>query len=85
VLASTVFEDSVRRFAGKMNIQQAGRKLDAVIDDLVKIGAVTSGKAKRWKSYAGVRNSALHAQWNNFDISDVGDMIKGTREIIEAL
>jgi len=48
-------------------------------------GAVTSVKAKRWKSYAGVRNSVLHAQWNNFDISDVGDMIKGTREIIEAL
>lgn len=85
VLASAVFEDSVRRVAGKMNVEQAGRTLDSIIDDLAKCGAVTPVKAKRWKSYAGVRNSALHAQWDDFDIRDVGDMIKGTREIIESL
>jgi len=85
VLASAVFEDAVRRLAMKMTVEQAGRALDAVIDDLTKCGAVTQVKAKRWKSYAGVRNSALHAQWEDFDIRDVGEMIKGTREIIEAL
>ena len=56
VLACTVFEDSVRRFAEKMSMKQAGRALDVVIDDLVKNGAITPVKAKRWKSYAGVRN-----------------------------
>ena len=85
VLASTVFEDAVRRLATKMAVPQAGRPLDSIIDDLAKCGAVTAVKAKRWKSYAGVRNSALHAQWSDFDIRDVGEMIKGTREIIEAL
>ena len=85
VLVSTVFEDAVRRFATKTAIEQAGRALDSLIDDLAKCGAVTQVKAKRWKSYAGVRNSALHAQWDEFDIRDVGEMIKGTREIIEAL
>ena len=34
VLASAVFEDSVRRLSGKMNIVQAGRSLDQIIDDL---------------------------------------------------
>lgn len=85
VLASTVFEDAVRRFATKQEMAQGGRSLDSLIDDLVKCGAVTLVKAKRWKSYAGVRNSSLHAQWDEFDIRDVGEMIKGTREIIESL
>jgi hypothetical protein len=85
VLASTVFEDAVRRFATKQEMEQGGRSLDSLIDDLVKCGAVTLVKAKRWKSYAGVRNSSLHAQWDEFDIRDVGEMIKGTREIIESL
>ena len=85
VLASTVFEDAVRRLATKQKMEQGGQSLDSLIDDLVKCGAVTPVKAKRWKSYAGVRNSSLHAQWNDFDIRDVGEMIKGTREIIESL
>ena len=85
VLASAVFEDAARRFGQKMNVAQAGRSLDVVIDDLVKNASITPVKAKRWKSYAGVRNSALHSQWENFDISDVGNMINGTREIIELL
>ncbi len=85
VLASTVFEDAVRRLVTKMAMEQAGRSLDSLIDDLAKCGAVTQVKAKRWKSYAGVRNSSTHAQWDEFDIRDVGGMIKGTREIIESL
>lgn len=85
VLACAVFEDAVRKFSEKSNVSQAGRALELVIDDLVKAGSITPVKAKRWKSYAGVRNSALHAQWDDFDIRDVGEMIKGTREIIESL
>jgi uncharacterized protein YutE (UPF0331/DUF86 family) len=84
-LASTVFEDAVRRFAKKMDVPEFNRSLETVIDELVKKGAITPVKAKRWKSYAGIRNSALHAQWDNFDIRDVGNLISGTREIIESL
>ncbi len=85
VLASTVFEDAVRRLATKLAVKQAGEALDHVIDDLAKCGAITAVKSKRWKGYAGLRNSALHAQWDGFDIRDVGEMLKGTKEIIEAL
>lgn len=85
VLASVVFEDSIRRFASKMQIEQAGRALEILIDDLVKAGAITPVKGKRWKSYAGVRNSALHAQWDAIDLSDIGSMIKGVKEIVELL
>jgi len=40
-------------------------------------------KAKRTKAYASVRNHALHAERDKFDIRDVGEQIKGTRELIE--
>ncbi len=40
-------------------------------------------KAKRIKGFARVRNHALHAEWNKFDIKDVGELISGTREIID--
>jgi hypothetical protein len=32
---------------------------------------------------AGVRNGALHAKWEDFEISDVGKLITATRELIE--
>jgi hypothetical protein len=85
VLCSAVFEDAVRELAEKVGIVQAGIALDAVIDALAKRGTTTPVKAKRWKSCAGVRNKALHAQWEDFDIRDVGEMLTGTREIIESL
>lgn len=85
VLCSAVFEDSVRKLAEKVAVQQAGVALDAVIDALAKQGATTPIKAKRWKSFAGIRNSALHAQWDGIDLRDIGQMIDGTREIIESL
>src|SRR3989304_3037237 len=52
-------------------------------DNLVKSGALPAIKAKRAKSYAAVRNKALHAQWDDFDIRDVGEVINGTRELVE--
>ena len=85
VLGSAVFEDAVRKTAEKHSIPQAGIKTDALIDALVKANALSPVKAKRWKAYAGVRNAALHAQWDDIEIRDVGDLIHGTKEIVEAL
>lgn len=85
VLCSAVFEDAVRKLAEKVSVPQASRSLDAVIDDLAKQGSMTPVKSRRWKIYAAVRNKALHAQWDDFDLRDVGEMLAGTREIIEAL
>jgi len=57
--------------------------LDPLIDELVKAGVFTPVKAKRVKAYTGVRNHADHAEWDAFDIRDVGEIINGTRELIE--
>lgn len=85
VLCSAVFEDAVRKLAEKASITQAGRSLDSIIDDLAKQGVTTLVKSRRWKSYAAVRNKALHAQWDEFDLLDVKEMLTGTREIVESL
>ncbi len=85
VLASAVFEDSVRKLGTKSAVKESGVALDALIDALVKVNVLTTVKAKRINGYSAVRNKALHAQWDDFDIRDVGEMIKGTREILELL
>jgi uncharacterized protein YutE (UPF0331/DUF86 family) len=85
VLSSAVFEDSVRKLSTKSGVKEASVALDALIDALVKLKVITPVKAKRIKGYSAIRNKALHAQWNEFDIRDVGEMIKGTREILEML
>lgn len=83
VLASTVLEDTVKKIAKKNSIETKGVSLEPLIDNLVKASVFTPVKAKRIKGYAGVRNHALHAEWSEFDIKDVGELIKGTRELID--
>jgi hypothetical protein len=85
VLASSVFEDTVRKLAQKHGVPEPGRSLDTLIDELIKIGVLTPVKGKRVKGFAGVRNKALHAQWDEFDIQDVGELINGIRELVEML
>ena len=83
VLASVVFEDTIRKIAKKNAIEEKGIDLETIINELVKIDVFTLVKANRAKSYGAVRNKALHAQWTEFDLKDVGMLISGTRELIE--
>lgn len=82
VLASIVLEDTIKRIAARNGVSSRGASLEPLVDELVKAGVFTTVKAKRVKAYAGVRNGALHAEWDKFDIRDAGDLISGTREII---
>ncbi|MDP2897257.1 MAG: hypothetical protein Q8Q12_12010 [bacterium] len=82
VLASAVLEDTVKKIALKNSVNEK-RSLDPIIDDLAAVGVFTPVKAKRVKAYAGTRNKADHAEWDAFDIKDVGEMINGVRELIE--
>ena len=83
ILASAVLEDTVKKIAQKNGLTTSGKTLDPLIDELVKANVFTPVKCKRVKAYTGVRNHALHAEWDKFDISDVGQLIEGTRELIE--
>ena len=61
----------------------AKKTLEPLVDSLKSNDVFTAVKAKRAKAYSGLRNKALHAEWDEFDIKDVGEMIKGIEEIIE--
>jgi len=82
IIASAVFEDAVRRMGEKNGITNRD-KLEGIINALKSSGAITKTEAKKLKYYAGIRNSALHASWDEFDLSAVGDLITGTQHLID--
>jgi hypothetical protein len=82
VIAGVVFEDSLRRICRKHEIEDKNISLDDLISALTKIGVLTATKAKRARVAAHVRTKATHAQWNEFDISDISPSINFTRELI---
>jgi len=84
ILASAILEDTVKRIAKKNDVDTKGVSLEPLIDSLVKSGIFTPVKAKRVKVSAAVRNHALHAEWDDFDIKDAGELIAATRDLIDA-
>jgi hypothetical protein len=83
VLASAVLEDTIKRIAVKNQVDPKGLSLDPLIDELAKRTVFSSVKAKRIKSFAAVRNHALHAEWDKLDLKDVGAQIAGVRELLD--
>jgi len=83
ILTSSVLEDTIKRIAAKNGIDTAGLSLEPLIDQLTNAQVLTAVKSKRIKSYAGVRNSALHAEWDKLDLKDIGQAIEGVRELLD--
>jgi len=81
-IAGVVFEDTIRRICKKFEIQESGIKLDSLISELSSRGKISSAKAKRARAAAHVRTKATHAQWDEFELTDVKATIEFTREII---
>lgn len=83
VLASSVLEDTVKKIAKKFNVNFTGRTVEPIVEELKKADVFNAVKAKKIKHLASIRNHALHAEWGEFDIRDVGELISGTRDLIE--
>lgn len=81
ILATAVFEDTVRRVGRSHGIDD--RKLDAVISELAKQGIITGLDAKACRLAAGVRNEALHANWDEFELAHVSRTIETTRDLLK--
>jgi hypothetical protein len=82
ILATAIFEDTVRRLARANEIPDAGIKADQIISELDKKGVITGVMAKRCRVAAGVRNHAQHAQWSEFSLNDIGDVIRLTHQLL---
>lgn len=85
VLSSAVFEDAIRSVARKNGIAEEGIKTDQIITELTNKGVLSAVKAKRARSSAGIRNKAMHAKWDEFDLDDVNSLIRFTGELITLL
>ena len=83
VIASAVLEDTIKRIASKNGIASNGMSLDPLIDELAKQNVFSPVKAKRLKAHAAVRNHALHAEWEKFDLKDAAKLIEGVRELLD--
>lgn len=84
VLSSIVFENTLRKISSKHKISSNDDSIDLMIDYLAKADVFTTIRAKRIKAYAAVRNKALHAKWDEIQLRDVDDLIKGVRELLES-
>lgn len=82
ILATAVFEDTIRRTARVHKVSDAGVSLENLISTLTKDDVITSIVAKRCRAAAGVRNGALHAQWGGVTIEDVDSVIRLTRQLL---
>lgn len=83
VIAGVVFEDSIRQLSTKYSIPQSGLKLDQLISELSKKSVISAIKAKRFRVAAHVRTKATHAQWSDFEASDVEETVRITRDLTE--
>jgi hypothetical protein len=84
VIAGIVFEDTVRRICRVLSVPENGIPLDTLISELTKQNVLTAVKATRARAAARLRTSAAHAQWEEFEVRDVGPVIEFTRELIKA-
>lgn len=85
VIAGVVFEDTIRRACDRHKILQKGIALEQLIIQLNKDGHLTDVKAKNARGSAGLRTKATHAQWDEFDASDVRATITLARDLITEL
>ena len=82
VISGVVFEDTLINICRNNEIKESGVKLDQLITELTKLDVITQIKAKRARVAAHVRTKATHAQWDEFELSDVKTTIDFTEELI---
>jgi len=82
VLASAVFEDTMRKIATKHDLG-AYSGIDKNINGLKSRGVMENLQAKQARVWANVRNKAFHAEWDKYELGDVKSMIEGVRGLID--
>ena len=84
VIAGSVLEDGIRKLCIRNNIELPDKpKLDWMNSQLAKEGAYNKLTQKRITSLADLRNNAAHGKWDEFESSDVEEMLRNVREFME--
>jgi hypothetical protein len=81
VLAAAGFEDTIRRIAAKHSRPHC-EKLADTLDDLKTQGHLQGAQVGIAQSYLSFRNKALHAKWDEVDLSAVGSVLAFTEQLL---
>jgi uncharacterized protein YutE (UPF0331/DUF86 family) len=81
VIASAILEDTAKQVVRKYGTAAADT-LDGVINSLKTAGIVNKTESAKLRYYAGIRNAALHASWDEFSLDDVDQLIAGVDWLI---
>ncbi|MFM0648101.1 HEPN domain-containing protein [Paraburkholderia bryophila] len=83
VLAGSVLEDGLHKlcYANGVSVPD-NPKLDSMNSELEKQGTYSKLVQKRITAIAGLRNSAAHGKWNEFEKSDVESMVRDIRDFM---
>jgi hypothetical protein len=83
VLAGGVLEQHIRKLCAKHGIAVPDRpKLDSLNAELMKAGVYGKNDHKQVTAWAGVRNSAAHAKYDEYTAEQVKLMIAGVRDFL---
>lgn len=83
VLVSAVFEDTLKKVAQRNGINPSGMTSQEIISGLRDGDFITPVHTRRLEGAAALRNKALHAEWTEFDLRDVGSVIRTVDELIQ--
>lgn len=75
VLACAALEDALKRFAEANGLECDDKEMTDVVNALKARGLVQGAQGKVLQSFVGVRNKALHAQWDRIDGAEVHAVI----------
>jgi len=89
VLSGAVLEKALRELCEKQEpaistVKDNGehKTMNPLIDGLKKARVYNETKAKQLRHFADIRNHAAHGRFNEFNVDDVEDMIKGINRFL---
>ncbi len=82
VIASAVLEDTIKKIAKKHDLDTSGT-LDPLVERLAQANVFSPIRKKELLVLLGIRNSALHAKWNEIDNRLVGKLIEEVKQLID--
>jgi hypothetical protein len=83
VLTGVVFEDTIHKLCARHGIPHAGLTLEPLLTALGSKNVLTALERKEGITAAGLRTSATHARWDEFDADQVESVLRFTRRLLQ--
>lgn len=82
VLACAALEDALKRYAALHNINVENKGMQESINALKGAGLLVKMEASHLQALVKIRNSAMHAKWDEINETDVEEVISRTKLVL---